>query len=85
MNVRAIFFVRSVEITGRDDDGNEVGTVNLTAAAKGPYKAWSRWTPSGSLTLATVNAAAFAHFREHVGRDVAVSITEPTAADLLVE
>lgn len=81
MQVRAIFYVRSCEITGTDD-GRPIGTVNLTAAARGPYKHWAKWTPSGTLSIGTVNADAFAAFVERVGRDVALTITDPTPADL---
>ena len=80
--VRAIFYCRSVEITGKADDGRPIGTVTLTAAAKGPYKHWSQWTPSGELKLGTLNPDAFAWFVDRVQRDVSLVLGDPTAADL---
>lgn len=77
MGVRAIFYV--AEATRLP---NGVGRVKLQAAAKGPYGHWSKWTPSGELTLNSTNEAAHAWFDERVGKDVALNIDDPTEADL---
>jgi hypothetical protein len=88
MTVRAIFYVDELSMRpGRDadDEGRPIGDVKLRAAAKGPYRRWAKWTPSGELTLGTVNADAFEWFRQRLGTDVAISFEDPTEADLTDE
>lgn len=77
MGVRAIFYVAEVAFKP-----NDVGSVKLTAAAKGPYGHWSKWTPSGDLILNSTNESATMWFRERIGKDVALTIEDPTEADL---
>jgi hypothetical protein len=89
MGVRAIFYID--ELVSRPGDVTDkgvrpaTGTVKLRAAAKGPYKHWSKWTPSGTLELGTLNEQAFAWFAERLGQDVAITFGDPTAADLATE
>jgi hypothetical protein len=86
MSVRAIFYVD--ELVQKPGDVTEkgqraaIGTVKLRAAAKGPYQHWSKWTPSGELSLGTLNEAAFAWFADRLGQDVAITFDDPTDADL---
>lgn len=80
MGVRAIFYVDGVT-----QKPNEVGEVLLRAAAKGPYGHWSKWTPSGELKLNSTNQAATDWFMARVGKDVAISIDDPTDADLATD
>lgn len=86
MSVRAIFYVQEMTVkpnTSEDAEAGDIGEVTLTAAAKGPYKRWSKWTPFGQLKLGTLNPAAFAWFRERLGSDVTLTFDDPTPADLI--
>jgi hypothetical protein len=87
MGVRALFYVAELVSQPGDVDAKGErparGSVKLTASTKGPYKEWSKWTPSGELMLRTVNEAAFSWFAERLGQDVAVTIDDPTEADLI--
>ena len=89
MSLRAIFYVEDVVIRSNDldDDGNRIrtGVAHLRAACKGPYKNWARYTPAGSIEMATLNPAGLAWFEERVGTDVAITFEDPTEADLAVE
>ena len=77
MGVRAIFFVSEVaKIVGG------AGKVKLQAAAKGDYKQWSKWTPSGLIEFTCLNEQATAWFDERIGRDVAIGFDDPTEEDL---
>ena len=78
MGVRAIFYVAGVE-----KRANEVGIVRCQAVAKGPYKEWAKFSPSGQLEITSLNPAATDWFLERVGQDVALTISDPTEADLL--
>ena len=80
MSVRAIFYVAEVTLKP-----NDVGSVKLNPVAKGPYGHWSKWTPSGELTLNSTNERATAWFQERIGRDVSITIDDPTEADLATE
>lgn len=75
--VRAIFFVEEVT-----DRASGAGIVKLRAAAKGPYGHWSKWTPAGTIEITSLNDAATDFYRERLGKDVAVTFTDPTEADL---
>lgn len=77
MSVRAIFFV--VEV-GKVHGG--AGKVRLSAATKGDYKQWSKFTPSGSIEFTCLNERATAWFDERLGKDVAIGFDDPTEADL---
>ena len=80
MGVKAIFYVSGVE-----KRANGVGVVNAQPVAKGPYKKWAQFTPSGSLQITSLNHEATDWFLERVGQDVALLISDPTEADLLPE
>lgn len=71
MAVKCVFYVSGVE-----KRANEVGVVNMQAAAKGPYAEWSKYTPSGSFQITSLNPAATDWFLERVGRDVSILIDD---------
>lgn len=78
MGVRAIFYVEEVAKTA-----SGAGRLKLRATAKGDYAKWSHYTPSGTVELVCLNAAATAWFEERIGKDVAISFADPTEADLM--
>jgi hypothetical protein len=82
MSVKCIFYVAEVTHVPLSE-GRVGGKIKLNATAKGPYKKWSEWTPSGEFTMQTTNPAATAWFDEYLGKDVAITIDAPTEADLL--
>jgi len=57
MNVRAKFKVTSVQ----HNEGGVVG-VSLTAIHGADNRTWSKWTPSGSLTMTITNPDASSQF-----------------------
>ena len=77
MAVKCVFYISGVE-----KRANGVGVVNATATAKGPYKEWAQFTPSGTIQISSLNPAATDWFIERIGKDVAVLIDDPTEADL---
>lgn len=77
MAVKCIFYVSGVE-----KRANGVGVVNAQPVAKGPYKEWAQFTPSGTLQITSLNPAATDWFMERIGKDVAILIGDPTEADL---
>lgn len=61
MGVKAKFFVQSVTEQVGQDGG---GTVELAAVIRGENnKTWSKYTPSGKITMFVTNQAAFDWFR----------------------
>lgn len=80
--VEARFYVSHVGKRPRNSNpGESIGTVELQASTKGPHD-WSEWTPTGSLTLGTLNPAALAWFDAHLGQDVALTFSElPTDSE----
>lgn len=70
MAVEARFYVKDVGKTC-GQGGKPVGTVVLTASTKGPHD-WSEWTPSGQITMGTLNADALAWFEARLGKDLAI-------------
>lgn len=78
MTVKCVFYV-----TGVEKRANEVGVANLQAAAKGPYAEWSKYTPSGTLQITSLNPAATDWFIARIGKDVTLVIDDATEADLL--
>lgn len=77
MAVKCMFYV--AEVT---EQANGAGRVKMNAVAKGPYAKWSQWTPSGQFEITSLNPDATQWFREHLGKDVAITIDDPTEADL---
>jgi hypothetical protein len=84
MGVKCVFYVAEVTKVPLSE-GRKGGKIKLTATAKGPYKKWSEWTPTGEFTMSTTNPAATAWFEENLGADVAITIERATEADLLAE
>lgn len=78
MGVKAIFYVAGVE-----KRANDVGIVRCQAVAKGPYKEWAQFSPSGSLEITSLNPAATDWFLARVGKDVSLTIDDPTEADVI--
>lgn len=78
MSVKAVFYVQSVT-----DTASGVGQVVATPVAKGPYAEYSRHTPTGTLSFNCLNEAATAFFRERIGKDIVLTISDPTEADLI--
>lgn len=77
MAVKCVFYVSGVE-----KRANGVGVVNAQPVAKGPYKDWAQYTPSGTLQITSLNQAATDWFLERIGKDVSILIDDPTEADL---
>jgi hypothetical protein len=77
MAVKCVFYISGVE-----KRASGVGVVNAQAAAKGPYKEWSQFTPSGSLQITSLNPQATDWFIERIGKDVTVLIDDATEADI---
>lgn len=77
MGVKAMFYVQHV---GHNAGG--IGTVKLSAVAKGPYARWSKYTPSGAIDITTLNEDATQWFFERLGKDVAITFDDPTEDDL---
>jgi hypothetical protein len=78
MSVKCVFYISGVE-----KRANGVGVLNAQATAKGPYKEWAQFTPSGTLQITSLNAAATDWFLERIGTDVVLTIDDATEADLL--
>jgi hypothetical protein len=73
MSVRAKFFCRAKEEFA---DPKGCGTVKLVPVTSGSEenKTFYKWTPSGEITLMTINEAAFAGFQ--LGKQYYVDFTE---------
>ncbi len=71
MSVEARFYVTNV-----GHAANGVGTVTLQASTKGDYKEWSKYTPSGSVSLTCLNEKATEWFYERIGQDVAITFAD---------
>ena len=78
MSVKAMFYVNHV---GHSASG--VGVVKLNATAKGEYAAWSKYTPSGTIEITSLNEDATAWSHDRLGKDVAIRFDDPTEADVL--
>ena len=78
MAVKCVFYVSGVE-----KRANGVGVLNAQAAAKGPYKEWAQFTPSGTLQITSLNPAATDWFLERIGKDVTILIDDETEEDLI--
>lgn len=78
MGVKAIFYVAGVE-----KRANEVGIVRCQAVAKGPYKEWAQFSPSGLLEITSLNPAATDWFLARIGKDISLTIDDATEADII--
>ncbi len=76
--VRAKFFVKSVSIeSAGSEPGKEVGGVTLQPVVRGEEnKDWSHWTPSGQILMSILNPAAFAAFRDRIGKEMYVDFSD---------
>lgn len=79
MGVKAMFYVNSVS-----HNASGIGIVNLNATTKGRYAEWSKFTPSGTITLSSLNENATQWFFDRLGKDVAIDFNDPTEDDLRV-
>jgi hypothetical protein len=70
--VLAMFYVNHV---GQNASG--VGVVKLNATTKGDYAAWSKFTPSGTIEIHSLNEDATEWFRQRLGKDVGISFDDP--------
>lgn len=78
MSVVAKYFVQSVTLqaNSKGADGGDVGSVQLSVVCRGDEnKNWSHYTPSGQITMSTLNPKAFAWFKENLGKEVYVDFT----------
>lgn len=73
MAVKCMFFVQEVTETA-----NGSGRIKAMPVAKGPYAEWSQYTPTGSFEITSLNPDATEWFRERIGKDVAITIEDPT-------
>ena len=78
MAVKCVFYISGVE-----KRANGVGVVNAQPVAKGPYKDWAQYTPSGVLQITSLNHDATDWFLERIGKDVTILIDDATEADLI--
>lgn len=78
MAVKCVFYISGVE-----KRANGVGVVNAQPVAKGPYKEWAQYTPSGTLQITSLNHHATDWFLERIGKDVTITIDDATDADLI--
>ena len=78
MAVKCVFYVSGVEI-----QANGVGVLKARPVAKGPYKEWAQYTPSGSLEINSLNPKATEWFMGRIGKDVTVLIDDATEEDLI--
>jgi len=78
MGVIAIFYV--AEVTQKPSGAH---TVKMSAVAKGPYKEYSQYSPSGTFEITSVNEATLPFFVDRIGKDVRIRIDDPTDADLI--
>lgn len=75
--VAARFYVRVVEKTGIGE--NRQGTVRLhpVSGSKGDAnKSWSKYTPSGEISMTITNPTALDWFEERLQKDVAVTFED---------
>lgn len=83
MSVRAKFKVTKIEITSTDETKQEIGTVHLSPVTSGSKEneSFYKWTPSGGMTLGTINPDALKQFK--VGQEYYIDFTpiETAAAE----
>lgn len=78
MAVKCVFYVSGVE-----KRANGIGVVNAQAVAKGPYAEYSKFSPSGSFQVTSLNEAATEWFMDRIGKDVSITIDDATEADVI--
>jgi hypothetical protein len=73
VSVKCVFYVAEVA-----KQANGVGRIKATPVAKGPYADYSKWTPSGSFEITSLNEQATAWFEARLGKDIEILIGDPT-------
>lgn len=71
----ARFFISNAEVSAQHD-GSIAANVTMKACQRtdADNVSWTKWTPSGELTMSVLNPDAAAFFRDNVGRDCRVTI-----------
>lgn len=78
MGIKAVFFINEVAKTA-----SGAGRVKASPVAKGPYAEYSQYTPTGLLEFLSLNEAATDWCIERIGKDVTLTLADPTEADLI--
>lgn len=75
MGVVARFFITQANVS-QQHDGQIAADVTLKACQRSDQDnvSWTKWTPSGELTMTVLNPNAAAFFRDNVGRDCTLTI-----------
>ena len=63
MAVRAKFYVTSIELFSEPRDTGKVSLSAVITDRSETNKSWSKWTPSGNLTMHITNPDAFKEFQ----------------------
>ncbi len=71
----ARFFISKADVFAQHD-GSIGASVTMKACQRtdADNVSWTKWTPSGEITMSVLNPDAAAFFRDHVGRDCRVMI-----------
>jgi len=78
MAVKCVFYVAEVTKTA-----NGSGRIKATPVAKGPYGDYSKWTPSGSFEITSLNEKATEWFESMIGKDMVLLAYEASEEDLI--
>jgi hypothetical protein len=78
MAVKCVFYVAEVTKTA-----NGSGRIKANPVAKGPYSDYSKWTPSGSFEITSLNEKATEWFESMLGKDIVLLAMEPQEGDLI--
>jgi len=73
MTVRAKFMVSSVEMYSTPSDSGSV-KLSATNTKEGDNVDWSKWTPSGSITMMITNPVAFQFFKDAMKDNKAIYV-----------
>lgn len=75
MGVIARFFISQADVFAQSD-GTIGANVTLKACQRSDEDnvSWTKWTPSGELTMCVMNPSAAAFFRDNVSKDCTVTI-----------
>lgn len=73
--VRARFWVREITAYGNADN-IKVSLSPKTRSGEGDNVDWSKYTPSGEITLSITTEGAQEWFRDRLGKDVAITFED---------